>query len=102
MNTDSQAIVKAKVLLGITGTSQDAALTIYGTIAENDAMKSTRNILSVFDYDMLSLMIQYIYNANSHDGLSSMSIAGVSESYATSYPEYIQRALRGYNLTRFI
>ena len=98
MTIASEAIAIAKILIGISDldTSQDTLLLTLGNIAENDALLITKNTSVLTDDNLLGRMIQVSYNVRGNEGISSISLATVSESYVVSYPETINIALRGY------
>jgi hypothetical protein len=102
MTIDSQAIVMAKTLLGITTNSKDAVLLILGNAAEVEAKVLTKNPAVALQYELLAMMIQYKYIQQSNIGIKSQSLAGVSETYSTEYPEELRQALRSFSLVRMI
>lgn len=102
MNIDAVAITNAKILLEIPDTdySKDTLLTLLGTEAETTALALTNNQDVLFDDVLLARMIQHAYNHNNAEGISSQSVAGVSESYI--YPTNITKALRAYNKVKVL
>lgn len=102
MNIASTAITYAKTLLSITDTSQDNLLVILGTEAEQNALASTHNEDVLFDWVLLARMIQFSFNRNNEEGITSQTLAGVGEAYQTEYPNAIKSALRGYNTIKVL
>ena len=84
-------------LLSITTTTHNDLLVVLGTEAEQTALSMTHNENVLFDDILLARMIQFAFNHNNTEGITSQSFAGVSESYQTTYPDTITQALRGYN-----
>lgn len=97
MELTRQAIINAKILLGIGDTSQDTKLALYGDLAEHEALHYTKNSLAAADDMLLARMIAEKYKTNGNKGLKSQSYSGVSETYIDStYSNEIMSILQSY------
>lgn len=96
MKLQSSAITMAKLLLGINNSFEDELLLALGNIAEKEALTYTKNEAILYENELLAQMIATKYRLRGNEGLASQSLATVSESYITGYPETINIALRGF------
>lgn len=96
MNINSDAILMAKKLLRIDNHFEDDLLVTIGTIVEKEALAKTLNEAILVQYELLSQMIAVKYRLLGTEGLTSTTLATVSESYVSSYPDSILIALRGF------
>lgn len=96
MKIQSQAIAIAKILLGINNAFEDDLLLTLGNIVEKEALTYTKNEAILYENELLGQMIVAKYRLRGNEGLSSQTLATVSESYITTYPETVNIALRGF------
>lgn len=96
MKIQSPAIEIAKILLGIADESQDTMLLTLGNIVEKEALTYTKNEAILFENELLAQMIVAKYRLRGNEGLASQTLATVSETYISNYPETVSIALRGF------
>ena len=98
-------ITMAKTLLKIDvlDESQDQLSYVLASIAIRDAERYTKNDYISEEVELCSRMVQYLFNNLNNEGLASMSLATVSESYTSgsnAYPPSIMTALAGFTKLR--
>jgi len=88
------AYTMAQTLLNLD--AENPVLTIIAATCEKEALAYTKNDAILFETELLAKMIVVAYRTRGNEGLSSQSLATVSESYLSDYPETIYIALRGF------
>lgn len=96
MLIENNAITIAKLLLDINNDFEDDLFVALGTIVEKEAELYTKNVAILYEEELLAQMIAYKYRNRGNENISSQSMATISETYITGYPEVITIALNGF------
>ena len=85
---------RLKLLLGITGSSEDSRLNVVLMMAEDDFLALTHRAELPTNADSVLLRMAIVrYNLLKDEGLASMSVSGISESYQ-GYGDNLLQSIR--------
>jgi len=102
MEINYNSIELAKILLNINTSSQTELFEQLESISINDAILETKNIDVVQDVNLIARMIQANYLRLGNEGIASLTIATVAETYIADYPLPILKALKSYRKIKAI